>query len=67
VIGCVNLPEPEELDETTFVPSGRSVAFTREAIERAGGYPEWLDNGEDLYVHHRFRELGTCGSCGTRS
>ncbi len=57
-VGCVNLPEPEELDEATFVPSGRSVGFTREAIDRAGGYPEWLDIGEDTYVNHRFRELG---------
>jgi glycosyltransferase involved in cell wall biosynthesis len=57
-IACVNLPEPEELDEASFMPSGRSVAFARKAIDRAGGYPEWLDAGADLYVHHRFRELG---------
>lgn len=57
-IGCVTLPEPEELDEARFMPSGRSVAFTRAAIDRAGGYPEWLDAGADLYVHHRFRGLG---------
>jgi glycosyltransferase involved in cell wall biosynthesis len=57
-VACVNLPEPEELDEATFMPSGRSVAFTRDAIDRAGGYPEWLDIGEDMYVNHRFRELG---------
>ena len=55
---CVNLPEPEELDEATFMPSGRSLAFTREAIDGAGRYPEWLDIGEDMYVNHRFRELG---------
>ena len=57
-MACVNLPEAEELDEATFMPSGRSIAFTREAIEQAGGYPEWLDIGEDMYVDHRFRELG---------
>ncbi len=57
-IGCVTLPEPEELDEARFMPSGRSVAFTREAIDRAGGYPEWLGIGQDLFVNHRFRELG---------
>lgn len=39
------------------MPSSRSVAF-REAIEAAGGYPEWLDIGEDMYVDHRWRELG---------
>jgi len=57
-MACVNLPEADELDETTFMPSGRSVAFTKGAIERAGGYPEWLDIGEDMFVDHRFRELG---------
>ena len=57
-MACVNLPDAEELDEATFMPSGRSVAYTREALERAGGYPEWLDIGEDMFVNHRFRELG---------
>ena len=57
-IACVTLPEPEELNEARFMPSGRSVAFTRGAIDRAGGYPEWLDAGADLYLHYRFRELG---------
>ena len=40
------------------MPSSRSVAFRREAIDAAGGYPEWLDIGEDMYVDHRWRELG---------
>ena len=57
-MAAVNLPEPEELDERTFMPSGRSVAFRREALEAAGGYPEWLDIGEDMYLDHRWRELG---------
>lgn len=57
-MACVNLPDAEELDEARFMPSGRSVAYTREALERAGGYPEWLDIGEDMFVNHRFRELG---------
>jgi glycosyltransferase involved in cell wall biosynthesis len=57
-IACINLPDAEELDESTFMPSGRSIAYTREALERAGGYPEWLDIGEDMVVNHRFRELG---------
>jgi glycosyltransferase involved in cell wall biosynthesis len=57
-LASVNLPSPEELDEATFMPSARSVAFRRSAIEAAGGYPEWLDIGEDMYVNHRWRELG---------
>ncbi|HEX3301190.1 MAG TPA: glycosyltransferase [Actinomycetota bacterium] len=47
-----------QVDETTFMPSARSVAFRREAIEAVGGYPEWLPIGEDMWVNHRWRERG---------
>ena len=47
---------PAEVVETTFMPSARSVAFRREAIDAVGGYPEWLDIGEDMWVNHRWRE-----------
>jgi glycosyltransferase involved in cell wall biosynthesis len=57
-MAAINIPEPEELDDRTFMPSSRSVGFRREAMEAAGGYPEWLDIGEDMYVNHRWRELG---------
>jgi glycosyltransferase involved in cell wall biosynthesis len=57
-VAAVNLPDAAEIDEATFMPSSRSVAFRRSAIESAGGYPEWLDIGEDMYVDHRWRELG---------
>ena len=40
------------------MPSARSVAFRRGAIEAAGGYPEWLAIGEDMWVNRRWRELG---------
>lgn len=60
--GCmaaVNLPtDATEVDPSTFMPSARSVAYRREAIEMAGGYPEWLAIGEDMWVNHRWRELG---------
>ncbi len=54
-MAAVNLPDVEEVDEATFMPSSRSVAFRREAIEAVGGYPEWLDIGEDMYVNHAWR------------
>lgn len=57
-VASLNLPDPSELDEARFMPSSRSVAFRRSAIEAAGGYPEWLDVGEDMYVDHRWRALG---------
>jgi glycosyltransferase involved in cell wall biosynthesis len=57
-LAAVNLPDPAEWDEASFMPSARSVAFRRSAIEAVGGYPEWLEIGEDMYVDHRWRELG---------
>ena len=57
-LAAINLPDPAEWDEATFMPSSRSVAFRRSAIEAVGGYPEWLEIGEDMYVDHRWRELG---------
>jgi glycosyltransferase involved in cell wall biosynthesis len=60
--GCmasVNLPlDASEIDPASFMPSARSVAFRRDSIEAAGGYPEWLAIGEDMWVNHRWRELG---------
>ncbi|MGH2682280.1 MAG: glycosyltransferase [Actinomycetota bacterium] len=53
----VSVREEEEVDPERFMPSSRSVAFRREAFERAGGYPEWLEIGEDMYLNHRLREL----------
>lgn len=57
-MAAVNLPDADEVREDRFMPSHRSVAYRREAIERAGGYPEWLEIGEDMYVDKCFRELG---------
>jgi glycosyltransferase involved in cell wall biosynthesis len=54
---AVSLPEPEELS-AGWLPSARSVAFRREAFEAGGGYPEWLDIGEDMYLNHRWVEAG---------
>jgi glycosyltransferase involved in cell wall biosynthesis len=42
------LPLLTEIDPNQFLPSSRSVAFTKQAWTVAGGYPEWLDYCEDL-------------------
>lgn len=55
---AISIKEPEEIDPRTYMPSARSVAFRREAFEEAGGYPEWLAIGEDMYLNHRWRGLG---------
>jgi glycosyltransferase involved in cell wall biosynthesis len=58
-LAAVNLPlDASEVDPATFMPSARSVAYRRDSIEAVGGYPEWLDIGEDMWVNHRWRERG---------
>ena len=57
-VAAATVPEPNELREERFMPSSRSLAFRREIFEAAGGYPEWLDVGEDMYLDHRWRERG---------
>lgn len=57
-MAAVNLPLPDELDARTFLPSARSVAFRRSAYDAVGGWPEWLDIGEDMWVDLRWRALG---------
>jgi glycosyltransferase involved in cell wall biosynthesis len=46
---CLTLPAAAEVDARRFMPSSRSIAFRRSVWERVGGYPEWLDVGEDMY------------------
>jgi GT2 family glycosyltransferase len=55
---AVAVPDPSELRTETFMPSSRSVAFRRDVFLEAGGYPEWLDRGEDMYLDLRWREAG---------
>lgn len=50
------LPAVGEINPATFLPSSRSVAFTRSAWQAVGGYPEWLDYCEDLVFDLRLRE-----------
>ena len=45
--GLVMVYVLEEVDPATFLPSARSVAFSRRAFEAAGGFPEHLDFAED--------------------
>ena len=45
----------QDIDPQTFLPSSRSVAFTKEAWQSVGGYPEWLDYCEDLLFDFALR------------
>ncbi len=47
-MGATVLPNLDDIHPDRFLPSSRSVAFTKEAWQIVGGYPEWLDYCEDL-------------------
>ncbi|MCY3935849.1 MAG: glycosyltransferase [Chloroflexi bacterium] len=57
-LSAVTLPLPQEINRQRFLPSSRSIALRRPAWERVGGYPEWLDYGEDLILDLRLRARG---------
>jgi glycosyltransferase involved in cell wall biosynthesis len=57
-LGATTLPDVGEIDPARFLPSSRSVAFTKAAWRAAGGYPEWLDYGEDLLLDFGLIEAG---------
>lgn len=58
ISACATLPLPWEVRERRFMPSSRSLAFRRSVWESVGGYPEWLDIGEDMYFNHAWRKSG---------
>lgn len=57
-LGATTLPDVDEIDPDRFIPSSRSIAFTREAWARVGGYPEWLDYCEDVVFDLALRRAG---------
>lgn len=56
VMGATVLPARADVNPDTFLPSSRSVAFLKEAWAAVGGYPEWLDYGEDLIYDLALRD-----------
>lgn len=57
-LAAATLPDVEEIRPDRFIPSSRSIAFRRQAWERVGGYPEWLDYCEDVIFDLALREAG---------
>ncbi|UCC67825.1 MAG: glycosyltransferase, partial [Armatimonadota bacterium] len=57
-IAMATIPDASEVDPAAFLPSGRSVAFRREAWARVGGYPEHVDYAEDTAFDLRLKEAG---------
>ncbi len=57
-MGATVLPALDDIRPEKFLPSSRSVAFTRTAWHAAGGYPEWLDYCEDLIFDLNLKAKG---------
>ena len=55
-MGATVLPQLSDINPATFLPSSRSVAFTKAAWQAVGGYPEWIDYCEDLLFDLALRE-----------
>jgi glycosyltransferase involved in cell wall biosynthesis len=55
-MGATVLPRLEDVQPEKFLPSSRSVAFTKAAWLAVGGYPEWLDYCEDLVFDFALRD-----------
>jgi len=48
----------KDIDEHTYLPSSRSIAFRKTAWERAGKYPEWLYTAEDTVFDLNLKKVG---------
>ncbi len=57
-IGLVMVYVRQEAESVGFLPSARSVAFTREAFERVGGFPEQVEYAEDTLFMQRLLDTG---------
>jgi cellulose synthase/poly-beta-1,6-N-acetylglucosamine synthase-like glycosyltransferase len=57
-MGATVLPLLADINPPRFLPSSRSVAYTRTAWEKAGRYPEWLDYCEDVIFDLNLKRMG---------
>ncbi|MBE2269998.1 MAG: glycosyltransferase [Anaerolinea sp.] len=55
-MGATAFPLADEIQQDTFLPSSRSIAFRKSAWMTVGGYPEWLDYCEDLIFDLRLKQ-----------
>ncbi len=47
---------PDKLDPATYLPSSRSIGFTKRAWRTVGGYPEYLNTCEDLVFARKLKK-----------
>ncbi len=57
-IGLVQTPLPEQINPARYFPPSTALAFTRTVWDGVGGYPEWLDAGQDKVFAVTLRQAG---------
>ena len=57
-IAAVSFPATKDQMQSILSPSSRSIAFTREIWERAGGYPEVALTAEDTIFNRSLQAIG---------
>ncbi|MBI4319523.1 MAG: glycosyltransferase [Chloroflexi bacterium] len=57
-MGATVLPAVRDVKPQNFLPSSRSIAFSKKAWAAVGGYPEWLDYCEDVVFDLMLRDAG---------
>lgn len=57
IVSCLNVPDPRQIKPEKYMPSSRSIAFLKTTWRAAGGYPEWLEIGEDMYFNFKLLAL----------
>ncbi|MGI8426053.1 MAG: glycosyltransferase [Actinomycetota bacterium] len=57
IISCLNIPDPKEINPEKYMPSARSLAFTKNVWTAVGGFPEWLNIGEDMFFNHTLKAI----------
>lgn len=58
LIATAITPSIKEIDPEKFLPSSRSIGFTKNAWRSGEGYPEWLDYCEDLIFDLKMKAAG---------
>lgn len=58
VVSLLLIYDFEKVNENTFSPSSRSIAFKKEAWKQVKGYPEWIGVAEDTYFNRELRKIG---------
>ena len=54
---CV-LPVKSEISRAKYMPSSRNISFAKSAWEKAGGYPQNMDFGEDMRFNFNLKAAG---------